>query len=254
MKFDLTSVEMSRNDLRRGLRLPDALTEELAEDIGIMVGDGHIGIHKVPGSVNYQICVSGNAVSDYEYLSGYVWHLKKELYNLEFPLHLTGKLKTEIRLQIFSKGLVDFYTRQIGLPLGKKTSIRVPKAILQGTENIKRAFLRGFAETDGGLTFRWQKRGGFYPRLKMISSSRKLIEDVTVLLADLGFVYSVCYDVHTTHSKTGLEQISHEVWLNGRKSIERWLEQIGFRNPKNKEKIERWRKIIAGPEGFEPST
>ncbi len=250
MKFDLTSIELSKNDLRRGLCLPNELNETLAEDIGIMVGDGHIGIHKYERGVNYQICVSCDSFTDREYVCGFILNLKKQLYGLDFPQHLTGKRKTEIRLQIFSKGLVGFYLKQIGLPVGRKDLIRVPAVIKEADEKIKRGFLRGFVDTDGGITFRKKgKKQAFYPSVKMTSASKNLIEDIAVILTQLGFTYSASYNLHSIHSKTGKESILHELELNGAKKVLQWSQVIGFSNPKNVAKVSVVKRIY-GPGGI----
>ena len=113
-------INFSRKDELRELKLPTSMTEDLAEDIGIMVGDGHIGAHSHKGCTNYEICVSGDAITDYSYINNYVSPLKKRLYNLKFFMFIAGKRRTEVRLQMYSKGLVEFYAKIIGLPLGKK--------------------------------------------------------------------------------------------------------------------------------------
>ena len=74
-----TIIHFSRKDLARKLKLPILMTEDLAEDIGIMVGDGHIGTHSHNGCINYEICVSGDAINDHTYLKSYVWQLKRNL-------------------------------------------------------------------------------------------------------------------------------------------------------------------------------
>lgn len=73
MKFDLSKIEMSKNDLKRKLKLPLKMSSLLAEDIGIMVGDGHIGKWIRPGkAIDYQIACYGNASLDEEYVVGYI--------------------------------------------------------------------------------------------------------------------------------------------------------------------------------------
>ncbi len=249
MEFDLSTIKMSRNDVKRGLCLPKYLTEDLAEDIGIMVGDGHIGRHKNHSGVNYQICISGDSSTDREYVHEYVRKLKKQLFDLDFPIHFTGKRKTEIRLQIFSKGLVEFYLKQIGLPIGRKDLIRIPAVIKEADNNIKRSFLRGFVDTDGGIAFREKgKNQESYPSIKMTSASKLLIEDITELLNELSFTYTVSYDLHSVHSKTGKESISHEIELNGVKKVTQWANTIGFSNPKNIAKVNLMK--ISGPTGI----
>ena len=44
MNFDLSKVELSKNDVRRGITLPILLSKELAEFIGIVIGDGHLSV------------------------------------------------------------------------------------------------------------------------------------------------------------------------------------------------------------------
>lgn len=247
MQFDLSKKQMSKNDVRKGLQLPRMLTEELAEDIGIMVGDGHVGIHKNTRGVNYQVCVSCSSVNDYNYLDDYVYKLKKKLYNLNAQRYLVGKNRTEIRLTIYSKGLVEFYSKTVKLPVGKKDGIRVPGVIMKNENSIKKAFLRGFVDTDGGLTFvKNRKIRPPYPRIKLVSASRGLIEDIKALLVQLGFSVSATYGQKRIHAKTGRESTINEAVINGREGLARWIKLIGFSNCKNKDKIE---KNLNGPIG-----
>ncbi len=239
MEFDLSTIQMSRNDLKRGLRLPSGLTEALAEDIGIMVGDGHIGVHKNSSGINYQITVSGNAKTDFEYITKYIKSLKAMLYNLHFKTHYTGKTKSEIRLQLYSKGLLEFY-KKLGLPIGNKYTVRIPTLIRKSDKNIKAAFARGLTDTDGYLRLKKLKNGKYYPRIKIVSASKQLIEDLKILLGELNFQCSTSYNLKSVHIKTHRESISHELYINGSKQVELWLKTIGFSNSKNNLRLERF--------------
>ncbi len=238
MAINLTDIELSSKDLKKGLQLPVQLTEILAEDIGIMVGDGHVGVHTHNGCTNYEICVSGDAITDYDYLSGYVNQLKKRLYHLDFSLFFVGKRRSEFRLQTYSKGLVGFYS-QVGLPLGKKINIRVPEIIRKGNQKIKKAFLRGFGDTDGGLILRKKyKAFAYYPSIKLASSSKPLIEDICEILIEIGFSYTVSFDLRSLQSKTGKLSILHEISLNGMEKVEKWMAEIGTSNLATFQKFE----------------
>ncbi|MBI4894896.1 MAG: hypothetical protein HY831_00225 [Candidatus Aenigmarchaeota archaeon] len=46
MNLDLSNVEFSKNDLRRRIRIPEILSEELAEDVGFHIGDGYMRSRK----------------------------------------------------------------------------------------------------------------------------------------------------------------------------------------------------------------
>ena len=148
MKLDSSKIKFSDFDVKRGLKLPSVLTEKLAEDIGIMIGDGHIGknIRKCR-AVDYQVLCSGNAVSDKDYMRNHVKNLKLDLFGLNFSVYVVGKNKSEIRLKINSKGLVDFYTKVVGLPLNKKENISIPPLIWHNKNFIRRPrILRGLSE------------------------------------------------------------------------------------------------------------
>src|SRR3989338_9659294 len=96
MKFDLSRINFSRKDIIRGLRLPSEMDEKLAEDIGIMVGDGCLHQTLRNNTLSSQIQCYGNAITDYHYYSLYVKDLKKHLYNLEFTFLLQKKNTCEL--------------------------------------------------------------------------------------------------------------------------------------------------------------
>ena len=62
MIFDLSQIQISKNDLTRGLRLPTKPSAELAECIGIIIGDGYLYEKK------YTIGVVGDPSVDKKYI------------------------------------------------------------------------------------------------------------------------------------------------------------------------------------------
>src|SRR3989344_3994087 len=58
MKFDLTKVEYSRNDIRHGIKIPEYLTPELAYFLGFHVGDGYMKIVRRGLTVHYRCEIS----------------------------------------------------------------------------------------------------------------------------------------------------------------------------------------------------
>ena len=75
MKLDLSKIKFSNNDIRNNVQIQNILTPKLAEFIGIVVGDGPVGVYKnCPGKrtfSNYEIRISGN-LKDYDYYSIYI--------------------------------------------------------------------------------------------------------------------------------------------------------------------------------------
>ena len=64
MEFNLSKIKFSKNDINRNIKIPKILTKELAEFVGIMIGDGHLGYYENKDAkypyVHYEIRISGN--------------------------------------------------------------------------------------------------------------------------------------------------------------------------------------------------
>ena len=59
MKFDLSKIKFSNNDLKRNICIPASMTPKLAEFLGIIVGDGHVACYRnnpgIHSYTNYEI-------------------------------------------------------------------------------------------------------------------------------------------------------------------------------------------------------
>lgn len=260
--FDLSEIQMSKNDERRGLKLPERMTPELAEDVGIMAGDGHISIQRRPLRTDYEISCYGHAITDRLFMQDYVKSLKFKLFNLHFSMNDNAK-DTTCRLRTRSMGLVYFYSNIIGLPSGSKHNISIPKTILCAKEDVRKCFLRGLADTDFTLVFKDYNKGELnYPLLKISTSSKNLVLGLKDMLSSLGFKPSVCCDMKAIHTKTLKPFTTHQLCLNGRKNLAKWMEEIGFSNPKNVLRYRTWKengsslpnseieRIMSGPGGI----
>src|SRR3989344_2008359 len=242
MNLDLSKINFSRFDLKRGLKLPKELSEKLAEDIGIMVGDGSIGkIVRPKRAVDYQIMCYGNAITDNLFYGTYVKNLKKDLFNLNFQF--SDRPKNTCELRINSKGLLEFYTKIIGLPLGKKGNLGIPPLIMNSKDNIKSAFIRGLADSDFSFTFRRRnKKIMYYPLIKLQTISNNLVSDIKKILEDMHFKTTTSYGLKSIHPLTKSILTNHQISLNGNDNLERWMTNIKFNNPKNILKYNLWKK------------
>lgn len=232
MKFDLSKIKFSKFDDKRSLKLPVSINRKLAEDIGLMIGDGHIGKSVRSKSVDYQIVFSGDSITDRDYVGNYVKNLKKELYGLTFPVSFVGKNKSEIRLKLNSRGLFEFYTKIIGLPTNKKSKIKIPKIVWENKEYLK-ACLRGIVDTDFSLVIRKNN----YPSLKLKTQSKNLVKDCKKAFDILGISTNIQTKVKEIHSKTKKEFITNYLYLSGREKIRKYIDCVGFKNKRNIIKI-----------------
>lgn len=245
MKFDLSKLEISVFDKRKEIIFPNELSVELAELIGILVGDGHLSVLKRIGPTGKiftqsTIFVSGNS-NEKEYL-GYIQNLFLTLFNT----HLTSrkdKRSDAILLVCYSKGIVNYLSKVCQIPVGKKcATVRIPRIIFDSNIHCQRAFLRGLVDTDFYIAFKKTKKGIYsYPNMRGSFKSKGLVEDLYVMFGNLNFSPYALYDVKR-HDKRWGDYVMQHVYLLGKDNLYRWMDEIGFSHYKNILKVETWRK------------
>ena len=233
MTFDLSHIEFSPSDEKRKIILPTTLDEKLAELIGIIIGDGHLGLYYSNTHIkNYEISVVGHLIDDKEYMK-YVNHLFFSLFN--FKLYQKEiKNKTVIKLRINSKAILFFLNKCFRLPLNKKSRlVKIPDKILESSLEVKRAFLRGLADTDFSFSFKKKhKTRHYYPVIKGTFASSQLISDLSELFNELNLKHYITN--YIDHDKrTNKKYNKHSIFISGKENFYRWAQEIGFSNYKH---------------------
>lgn len=239
MKLDLSKIKFSNNDIRNNIQIPIRLTPKLAEFIGIIVGDGHVGVYKNhPGMrtfSNYEIRISGN-LKDFDYYSVYINNLANELFNLRFYV-IKPKNENSIMLYKNSKALYYFLSECIGIPQ-IKNKIRIPKQIRNGLLEVKSSFLRGLADSDFTFTLK-NNSGKLYPVVQGASKSAQLIKDVSSILEELNIKHSAYLD-KSYYLKRDKSYVVTRIYINGFTNVSNWFNLIGFSNPRH---TQRWNEF-----------
>lgn len=253
MKFDLSKIEMSESDIRRGIKLPESLTPELAEFIGIMVGDGHLGYYPGLSTSGHKIVRSDVRIAcnknEQQYMD-YIRNLFHSLFHIVLSYEPDPRSETVI-LRANSKIIVQYINKICGIPINRKTNVvAIPEMIKISNNNIQYAFLRGLVDTDFTLTFQNRtNKGHNYPLIKGNFKSKILVQDLEVLFEELGFKCSACYDLIRPDKRFG-PTIINGIFLYGKKNFEKWVKNIGFSNQKFLRKVEKWQKDGICPPGY----
>ena len=211
------------------------ISKELAEEIGIHIGDGSMGIYSKCRYHAYTVCGS---IEDCDYLLKVVKPLIERLYGL-VPNRRTQKKGKSLDLVYGSKRLVLFKAR-LGLPVGPKNNICIPEIVRNS--NFVLDCLRGIFDTDGTILFKKRhKLVHYYPVIKLCCKSKPLIEQVERIFESIGIRANVQYDVKTM-DKRGFSSVTHQLHINGADRVKKFIEKVGFSNSKHMTKYLVWKK------------
>lgn len=218
-------VKFSQADLRRNIRIPSTITEEVAELVGIHIGDGHQ--HVLNDS--YVIEVTCN-INEKSYVDLHVVPLYEKVYGLRPKPNRIKKGAYGFRIK--SKAIFTFQ-RTLGLPEGRKISVAIPEVVMK-YRKLRVACLRGIADTDFGITRGKGGSGKYHPTIIANFSSQVLVRQIEFILKDLGFKVSTVYNY-----KAGKYRF-HSLRLHGFDNLHKWIKLIGFNNPKHRAKCLFW--------------
>ena len=185
--------------------------KDLAEFMGIMIGDG--------GITNYFITVSLHSEDDLEY-SRFVAELMDTLFSIK-PKVYKSKTSKVLDLVIHRKNLVEF-CMDMGLPKGDKIKqgIDIPKWIKRNKE-FSIACLRGLVDTDGSIFTHKYKSGRkyySYKKLQFTNKSIPLLNSTFELMKNIGLKPRRATD---------------SVWLDSRRDMNHYMKIVDTHNPKH---------------------
>jgi LAGLIDADG-like domain len=157
---------------------------ELAEFIGIMIGDGNVN--------NYQASISLNRESDKEY-ADYVTDLASGLFGVGVTRQ--DRVASGCYVLVMSSVELTDYLVSMGLPRGDKIAggLTIPQWILDD-ERYLVACIRGIFDTDGSVyqeTHHYNQKQYSYCRVALVSHSPPLRDIVNASLSRLGIASKI---------------------------------------------------------------
>lgn len=196
---------------RKSIRKPSKESLELAEFIGIIIGDGSI--------TKYQVSISSNTTDDSNYI-GFLKPFIEDLFLIKVAqMERQGRNCTVTTVS--SVELVNFI-KELGLPAGDKirNKIDIPDWIKRN-DGLAKSCLRGIFDTDGCIfyeTHNYKSSTYSYPRMSFVNASEPLLVSIFTLLKGLGF------SPKRRYRRVNLEQFT---------DIERYFTIVSTSNPKH---------------------
>jgi len=193
------------------------ITKELAEFIGILLGDGCVYLRGVNKWTRLKVTFNSNEIS-------YIKFVKKLI---EKTLGITPYFRKKKKencseLLIFKRGPI-IKLINLGLKLSPKRNNAVIPAPLLNSK-LELDVLRGYFDTDGSVVLT-NNNGILYPMQKQFPE----------ILSKYGFRFGV-YDCGNGEKR---------IQINGKEQLKKWIKLIGFHNERHIKKI----KILEGIAG-----
>lgn len=221
------------------------ITSEISELAGIFAADGSMQ--------KEHMCFWGNPSADRVYYDNHLKNLFSSAFNIKVRPHDKSS-NFVYGFYICNKGIINFFNKNLGFPIGKKTySVEVPRLIYNDkNKRIIKAFIRGFFAGDGCLNFdkRYAKDQKIlkiihtYPRIQITCVSKKLIYQLSDMLNRL----NINNFVSKKTSKKKNEVDSYRIQVSGKAMLHKWAKEIGFVNANHSSRYEIFKK-----HGFVPS-
>ncbi|MBU4085985.1 MAG: KH domain-containing protein [Nanoarchaeota archaeon] len=189
--------------------LPTELTPELAEFLAYFMGDGH-------KSSEFSLRLTDASIQLLEHHK----KLVKNIFNHDAIIgHHSDKTKNAFVLEINNVKIIRFLEDNFPEAFLMTNNICVPEKIRESSKEIRRAFLRGFADADGSAT----------KTIKICSFSRNMLESLQYLFSLEGIPSNIKKD--------------DTICLNSMFSISQFHKKIGFSSLAKQERLENLAKI-----------
>ncbi|HLD97960.1 MAG TPA: LAGLIDADG family homing endonuclease [Candidatus Nanoarchaeia archaeon] len=193
--------------------------KQIAEFIGVMLGDGSIGIYntKAGNKIKKQYVVKVTLDSRNKKYIRYVSNLMKDVLNVE-PKICLKKNENTADIRTFRRDKFEYITKTIGLKISPKwNSMEIPKNYMK--EKLYPFILRGLFDTDGSVTI-FNNNGIIYPRIEIKICPSPAQQQFLEIIKKLNFNYTV----------QNLDKGEIRVRISGKNELNKWFTIVGSSN------------------------
>lgn len=216
--------------MREGIKfeeisIPKNVSCELAEETGWHIGDGSMNFYNNKGYQKGIYQLRGHIEDDRPHYLDRIKPIFKLLYDVDISLRDMPSTRV-FGFQLWCNKLVKF-KQKLGLPLGKKLDIGIPKIFLENKE-LKTAVIRGIFDTDGGIQL-MKKNNKLYPIVYIVTISKSLNDQLFTIFNELN-LRATSYNYLP---KKGNRKRTYKINIRGIKMFDKFMEIIQPANQKH---------------------
>ena len=152
-----------------------------------------------------------------------------------------------INLKIYSV-LIRKHFENFGIPFAKAYRKITPNSIFQSPQSVAKSYLRGLFDSDGTIVENTGRRENNI-KIRLGSSSKKLLQETQLLLNDMGIKSNIIFNT-AAGTKVGKKGKNNKIYysnydsyvlsINGFDSYQKFCKEIGFGDAKKQERAERY--------------
>ena len=231
MKFDFSEIRYNGTDIRKHTNLPDYPTPELAEIVGIMLGDGCLYLDR---RLKFHTVICFNK-KETQYLN-YVKILFESYFNpYKFSIQ---ELENEFLLRNISKFIGKFLVSN-GLKHGNKikNKVEIPEGVFSNREFVV-SLVKGIFDTDGSIYRKYAN----YAQICFKFAGYPLIASVRESLMVLGY-----NPTKIIKGNSSIGGIDWKFYLSRQEEVNRFFLEI---KPANDKHLKRFKNIRMGTLGL----
>ena len=194
--------------------------ESIAEFVGIMLGDGNLGIYKsrVGNKIKLQHRVRVSLDSRNIGYTNHVVCILREVLGFE-PRVSYKKTENGVDVGIYRKDCFLYVLEKIGLKKSPKwNNMEIPIPYRKGKLSL--LVMKGLFDTDGCLSI-FNNNGIIYPRIEIRLCPSPAQKQINEILEIYGF----------RHKIQQLERGKTRIRISGNSQLRRWFDLIGSSNP-----------------------
>lgn len=201
------------------------LDKSLSELIGIIIGDGCIRYK----NNHYFIEIVGNPKNEKEYYFNYIKNLVIDCVGKKPTIKIRAR---GLRLKFYSKEFVLYLVNELGMIYGKDKHklVKIPY-LIENNEKLLIPCIRGIVDTDGSVFFAKKEKNLNYPCIEITTTSRNLANQLIKILKNKGF------NIRSREENRKDYLTSFRMGLYGEGMFRKWVDDIGFSNIKNIQKV-----------------